>query len=81
MAHHKVGLEETVEAAETLGKKPEHAAGLRRALKLIEYVRGVSTGDGQFTHTIPAVIATLDRLKLAIEAELENGGPLTTPAE
>jgi hypothetical protein len=57
---------------------PEHEPGLKRALKLIEHVRLVNSGDGVNVTPHPAMLWTLDRLKTAIEAELENGGPLTT---
>lgn len=77
MAHHKVGLEEAVTVTEG-SKHPEHRPGLERALWLIEYVRLVNSGDGVNMMAHPVMIATLNRLKIAIEAELENGGPLTS---
>lgn len=82
MAHYKVDLEETVAVTAGGGfKRPEHRPGLERALKLIEYLRLVWSGDGVNVTIQPAAEATLNRLKAAIEAELENGGPLTTPVE
>ncbi len=58
-------------------KRPEHKPGLERALRLIEYVR-CAYGDTDMMRIHPVATATLDRLKTAIEAELENGGPLTS---
>lgn len=58
-------------------KRPEHKPGLERALYLIEYVRG-ACGDTDMMRIHPVTTATLDRLRTAIMAELENGGPLTS---
>lgn len=82
MAHHKVELEEAVAVTEapadpptTPERHPERRPGLERALWLIEYFRDAWNGPHGIDRTAEAV---LDRLKLAIDAELENGGPLTT---
>lgn len=50
--------------------------GMRRALWLVNYHRGIPGGTPH-----AAYIGALDRVQNSIEAELENGGPLTTPVE
>lgn len=74
--HHQVSLTESVHQISELPKAshPERRPGLERALKLIEYLRGTPGGP-----LLPGAVAALDRMEGAIKAELENGGPLTTP--
>jgi len=47
--------------------------GLQKALRLIEYHRGVLRGDGVNVKPAPGAMAALDRVENSIRCELEHG--------